>query len=818
MREVLKIHDIHKRLKGIIVNTEADNFLCEENSRLSIDNGIPKDIMKSIELVCKKSYPIQFESVLSLFDALYEHGTTGQLNKMANYICEEAAPKVRNAKDTNTNLRRKLGRLKSKVTTKIDNNIFDALGTVQNSIHKVQNNLKTNTNKIKANVNKGLRRPSTKTEAYIACYEQFIETFEKFEECDRIIENYNLFSKRFNLERLFVENTRAVGVGDTVRQLCCFVDTYDMPTKVKYMVAIETAWLGFEQHSIEYNKKEILEVATDHFMNKSNGFEECKFVLENTKIYQPEDMPSSIEVITELDPDDESNDPFTIHNNIKDQLTESEVISLKEEYNFNKIFNDFKKQEVENKEGKLIMLVRKLYTKNVTNIVDETPNFLNWIRRVFVLGSFALHPVVGAVVAIGDIFAQLHFERDETEKMIKCFDKEIKESNDKMKFTKDPEEKRRLKSYIDALKKSKKKIEDYYDKMLTDKELDAKFDAESDIDSFDDIKADITDSDENDDFDWDDFDDSFDEAAVNTIDTINTLIDEIPGYENIGMETITNMDIFNADDIDILAKLSVNYPDVWAPDLLENAIIGRLNRIRKGKIVFENSLQRFEMINAYENALKTISIESRKNNITIGECVNGLNNLVEAVDAINSIIYTHKHKNIMIEASFTNSLKLASEKLKKTMTKLSDKDKTISRNIDVSLSQFKKSAENAFTNENREAVIKGSVLPSASKIIKLAITTGALWIVEPALAVITALGYLGMSAKHKHKERQLILDEIEVELKICDKYIDIAESKNDMKSLKQLYTIQKNLKRQEQRLKYKMKVDFNQNPISTDND
>ena len=150
------------------------------------------------------------------------------------------------------------------------------------------------------------------------------------------------------------------------------------------------------------------------------------------------------------------------------------------------------------------------------------------------------------------------------------------------------------------------------------------------------------------------------------------------------------------------------------------------------------------------------------------------------------------------------------------MTKLSDKDRTISRNVDVSLSQFKKGIENSLTNESREAVIKGSVLPSASKIIKLAITTGALWIVQPAVAVIACLGYLGLSAKHKIKERQMVLDEIEIELKMCEKYIDIAESKNDMKSLKQLLTIQRNLQRQQQRIKYKMKVDFNQNPNSPD--
>ena len=821
MNEALKIQDIHKRLKGLSKNNTVTNRIPTlENARIAIESKNPKAIMKAIETTCRNTNPVQFESVLSLFDALYDSEcTTGQLNKACNYICEEAAPKVRSSKDTNTNLRRKLGRLKSKVTTKIDNNITDSIATVQSKIHSAQKNFKKNSAQIKSNINRGLKRPISRNEAYIECYERIIESVHKYEECDRIIENYNVFSKRYNLEKLFVENTRINGTMDTVNQLCSYTDTYDMPNKVKYAITIESAWFGFEQNGIEYSKKELLEAATDYFLMKENGYQDCKYVLENTTIYEPEDMPAGMEVITELDPEDEDDNFFKRYEKIQNQLTESDSSIIMEEYNFNKIFNDFKKQESPNKEKKLGMLVRKLYTKNVSNIIDETPNFLNWIRRVFILGTFALNPALGAIVAIGDIFAQLHFERDETEKMMKCFDNEIKQSEAKMKSTKDPEEKKRLKDYIASLKKTRKKIDEYYEKMLTDKELDAKYDSDStDLDSFDDIKTDITSSDDED--DWDDFDwddDSFLESAVETINFINHIADIVQdNKDDIEMNTIMNIDMFNAEDMDSLAKLSVMYPDVWAPELLENAISGQINRIRKGKVVFENTLERFQMLNAYDNALKTIRNYNPEQPKTIGECVSRLDALASSIEAVNSIIYTHKHKSVMVEASFMNSLKLASEKLKKNLIKLSDKDKQISKSVDVSLSQFRKAMENTLTNENREAVIKGSVLPSSSKIIKLAITTGALWLVNPAIAVITALGYLGLSAKHKAKERQLILDELDVELKMCEKYKDIAESKNDMNALKQLMTIEKNLKRQEQRIRYRMKVDFGQNPTNTE--
>lgn len=828
MKNRLQIRDIYKRIKSTQSSlVEANNIVCMQNASASLKSGYPKDIMRSIELISRKSNPIQFESVLELFDALYESGTTGQIVKMGNYICEEAVPKVRDAKETNTNLKRKLGRLKSKVTTKIDNNIEDALSTVKGKVDAVKSNFKRNTDQIKQNVKTGLglqKRPKSKTEAYIECYESIVESLEKFAECDRIIGNYNDFSKRFNLERLFVENTRINGVKDTVNELCSFADTYDMNTSVKYMLTIESAWYGFEQNGIPYSKKDILETAADYFMMKKDGLKDCKYALENTTIYEPEDIPDCMQVITEEEPEEDEENVFSRYEKINSILTQTESVSIvSEAYDFDKIFNDFKKQDTENKESKLTMLVRKLYTKNVDNIVEETPNFLNWIRLVFVLGTVALNPVLGAIVAIGDIFVRLHFERDETEKMIKCFDNEIKKSETKMKSSKDNEEKARLKEYITALKKTRDKIDAYYEKMLTDKEIDAKYDSDAATDTFSDLKTDIVgDSKGDDDFDFDDDDFNFDddedflEAAVDTIDTISTLADDNAQYNNIGMDTITNMDIFNADDLDSLAKLSVTYPDVWAPELIENAINAQVNRIRKGKVTFENALERFQRLNAYDTALKTLHTYKPVQPSTIAECVNDITALNACMEAVNSIIYSYKNRDVMVEASFVNSLKLASEKLKKNIQKLSDKDRTISKNVDVSLSQLRKSMENSLTNENREAVIKGSILPSSSKIIKLAITTGALWLVNPAIAVITALGYLGLSAKHKRKERQLILDELEVELKMCEKYIDIAESKNDMKALKQLLTIQKNLKRQEQRIRYKMKVDFNQNVPKTD--
>lgn len=835
MNECVNIHNIRKRLRGLAYteSTFANQENLRKNVQIALESNNPKDIMKSIEYGCR-IIPIQFESVLTLFDALYEYGTTGQLVKMKNYICEEAAPKVRDAKETNTNLKRKLARVKTSINTNINKTISNTQGAIANAINGAKTNFQSNTTQIANNVKSGLglqsddKQSEAKQEAYLKCYEDIIGALSICEHCDRILENYDTISRRFNLEKLFIENVNCNGIGDTVIELCHFIETYDMPDYVKYNTVIETAWYGFEQNGIEYNKSELLEAATDYFLMKENGYEFCKEILENTVIFDKQDMPAGMQVITELEPaEGKYNSVFDRLDEVSAQLSETAGMTLvKEQADFDKLFNDYKKSHESKDPNKLAALVRKLYSLNVSNIVDETPNFLKWIRYVFILGNFALHPILGAVVSIGSIFARLKYERDETQKMIKCFDKEIKASEDKMNSTKDPEDKKRLKAYIESLEKAREKIDQYYDNMLSDKELEKKYSDDPDDvegDSFDDIKTDIKDGadewddiDDDDDFDWD----KFDEAAVDTIVNTDALIDAKEKYSSIPVNTLTHMSIFNGEDLDSLAKLSVIYPDVWSPDLMESAIQGQLNKIRKNKIAFESAMDRFHKINDYENAISILHSYKAPEIHTIGESKVYLECLVGALESVAIIIDTWDNKNVMVEASFTNALKLASINLKKFMQKLSDKDKAISKTVDMNVNVFMKSVDNALSNENREQVIKGSVLPPASKIIKLAITTGALWLVQPALAVISALGYLGMSAKHRKKERALIIDELDTELKICNKYIERAEAKDDMKALKQLYNIQKSLTRQRQRLEYKMKVDFNQNvpKINTNSD
>ena len=96
--------------------------------------------------------------------------------------------------------------------------------------------------------------------------------------------------------------------------------------------------------------------------------------------------------------------------------------------------------------------------------------------------------------------------------------------------------------------------------------------------------------------------------------------------------------------------------------------------------------------------------------------VKNINAVNEAYRAISILIDTYNNQHHLLEASISNTIKMASMKLKNAITKLSDKEKHVSKSIDVGLNNFRKSVERALTNDNRESIIKGSILPSASKL------------------------------------------------------------------------------------------------------
>lgn len=786
------ISDIHKRLQGlqsVCSANESRTFYVESSS---LKTTRVQDIKRLIEKAANSNQDVPFRIYMELFDELSKKASASDIEKMGTFIAENTIQKVRDTKQTQILLKRRLGRINGKLNNRSINDYKD-------------------------NISNGLPDPvKVKVEN---AYNEMLEKAVIYSHCDRVIENYNKISKRFNLDLLFVENTRMNGVYDTVIELCNRIDTYSMPNYIKFNTIIETAWYGFESNAINYNKSDIIEASVDYFAFKKDGLKDCKSILESTLFFDKNEDMGNIDIITEEEPEDdgvkETSVKEMIENHFNTSITHN--ISINESTSFNDIFEKYKQEEMQKDdntkpENKLRSLVSKLYSNNVDNIVQDTPNFLSWIRSFFIISTAAI-PFVGPIIAIigliADKFITLHMERDEVEKMSKCFQNEIKTSKNKLKSTSDHDEKERLEKYIKSLEEAKEKIDRYYEDLLTDAEQEEKYNNinldSDDFDGSDDDYKDLL---------SDDFDFGFSEFAV-----INKITESVQEYIDITNENpITGIDMYGItyklsdDDLITISSIASNYPDVFYKDYIVKGVNDNISDLRNGNIKFESALSkavRLSILHNARNILETTNPASAP--LTVYEARNMIDCIKETYESISIICKVNENESQLLEASITNTLKMASMKLRNAFTKMKDKDKQISQSIDVGMNNFSKNVERSLTNDNRESIIKGSILPSASKILKLGIVNaGLIAIGQPILAVIATLGYLGTSARFKAKERQMLIDEIEIELKMCQKYIDIAESKNDMKALKQLLMIQRDLERQHQRIKYKMKAELGQ--------
>ena len=163
------------------------------------------------------------------------------------------------------------------------------------------------------------------------------------------------------------------------------------------------------------------------------------------------------------------------------------------------------------------------------------------------------------------------------------------------------------------------------------------------------------------------------------------------------------------------------------------------------------------------------------------------------------------------------AIKLAVLGLKSKFKSMNQKQQELSKNMDVSFKHLVDGFKNAMISDSRESIIRGSVIPSFSKCVKIgvaaAVALGPLHL-NPGIAAVTALGAFATSKRLTHKERLLLLDEIETELDVVEKEISMAEREEDMKRYRALLQYKKNLQRQYQRIRYNVKVGKNLLPGS----
>ena len=189
-----------------------------------------------------------------------------------------------------------------------------------------------------------------------------------------------------------------------------------------------------------------------------------------------------------------------------------------------------------------------------------------------------------------------------------------------------------------------------------------------------------------------------------------------------------------------------------------------------------------------------------------------------------SIIAADIANKALLEASYEivqekfslNTVKLALQNAKAKLKELSTKEKSMWQAVDAQGSGLVKSIEKALTSDRREAIIKGSIIPSFSKCIKGAIALAGVGVLfGPMGAIIAAVGGLATSKVLNAREKKLLYDEIDTELKVVEKQLEIAQNDGDMNQYRFLLNYQKKLTREAQRIRYGLKVQGRDIPAAT---
>lgn len=668
--------------------------------------------------------------------------------------------------------------------------------------------------------------------------------------CDRIINNYNKLDEKFNINES-IDKCYYRDKDECIYEICEYIDRYNISKSSKYNITLESIIYGFFNNKIDYSISSILENVTDYYLLEDasdKDYKKMKDILSKNTLIKESDK-SSVKYFIE-------SEEFADSDDVKDLLKKYKTEQIKDL-------------------GRLKYYIKKIYTKDPSQIIDETPNFLAWIRLGFVFSTAAFNPIITIPIFIIDQFISMTFKRKDADKMISIFEKELKKVEKKKSTDK-------VSKYIKCLNTCITKLEQYRDSLYSEKELEKREELEESIKDLNNIITikEIEESKDNITRELNSIFNKIPDSIRNTIDknSIDTF-NESSVLEYINSKNQLDFNIARLSNISyekaesITETINRALPNNYIALLESSNDSLSIHAIRKNNILLDYQ-EKEELHNVIPQELKksftsiiniseatnefiNIDPDTLSNRIYNGfdrlmedpvrscklmnSCkdilnINKISEMVEEYrdldNPIQSTIISNSKKelcketlnlpedikliymteaikhidSILSEGVNVNALKTAALNLRKKAQNLSTKEKEMSRNMDIAMNGLQKSIEKALTTDRREAIIKGSIIPSFSKMIKYCIAATGAYLISPTLAVIGVIGSLGVSKALTHKERKLLLDEIDIELTVLEKQISACEDSNPDKYRK-LLTCQRKLEREKMRIKYNLSKD-----------
>ena len=301
----------------------------------------------------------------------------------------------------------------------------------------------------------------------------------------------------------------------------------------------------------------------------------------------------------------------------------------------------------------------------------------------------------------------------------------------------------------------------------------------------------------------DNINESVDESLITLPAKIDMLLESLESLSEKDANSliVESFDRFSLNDIDGITQLTKLDPSVIKPSGYQTVLKDTLRTARRKQYKTFEDYEKIDCIKDNLNKLKDID-DSTDGDMSLDEAI--ISTKVKEA-CVNSLYDFTKYPTTLKEMNIVNTIAMASEKVKAKLSDVSADVSNLSRQFDAQMDQLKGVVNTKdLESENREAVIAGNILPKASRIIKLAITAGVGYFINPAISVIVVLGYLGMSLDAQSKERRKVLEEIELELEMTNRYLKKAEDDGSLEKQRELLKIKKKLESQKARLMYNM--------------
>lgn len=783
---------------------------------------------------------IAFNKVMEVFTIITDNDSDSNIMNASNIIESNIIPKLRNAKQTNMLNHYKRGWIKHKHTsmlndTKDNENAVERAkangGYLGNSLHPKRKYKRDiygrKMGEVKNSSENSGEQQNEEENKVEECFNRFIHVAYVNEQCDRVLSNHQKLTKRFNLDNIVRKcPLNYQSLQECIFNICNLLETYDIPEGARYLISLENIMYLMNKNCVPIESSFITETVTDYFLmneneNIDNTIRNLKYVIENSKFFSEEELSGvkylcidEQSLIDDLENEDdispvEENKIHDMFLNYKKKRTntikkQQKIDSLK----IKKVIHDFKKSHKKSIES-FKAAISRIFVNSPEGIINELPDIFAFVRLGIALGSFAINPILGVITTITGYFLKMKVSRERMEIVVAQYTKERDNYKKKMDEATDEKKKEKYEKLYKQYKKDLSKLESYQETLYTeaenDKRMEEKYAKEAEASG--------------DDFDFD-FDMDFDfeeQTAIEYTNMMSILYEEL-SYSKANLmaaisnniSKVSNDDIYNITEAVKLCSDIVNCPRYI--NILEDELL-RTRKVQKESYI--PSLQRIDAIKIcmsdidkikYNNLLESTYIEQNDDVIpdikSLYESLSCKNNIINDTIEYLSRKSLNESKDEKSGMSFMSKLKIASENLKRFALKAKDKDKQLSMKLDSELNRTMKSAKKAMISDSRENIIKGSFLPSASKCIHIAIASGAAFLINPVLAVIGLIGYIGCSKSLTEKERNLILDDIDIEIKMCDKYMKIAEDKDDLTAVREIMKTKRDLERQRSRILY----------------